>query len=210
MADTDTLIAFAIATLIFAYMPGPALVYATAQTIARGRRGGLMAALGIHAGGYVHVITATAGLGFLLAQVPALYLTIKLAGAIYLVWLGFRMIAGPEAQHDKSAAANNEPRRAFVQSILVEVLNPKTALFFVAFLPQFADPAGALPVWVQLFILGVAVNIAFSSADIVAVTLAHRLVNRLKASQRGQRLARWVGGTVLAGLGVRLGLENAG
>ena len=92
MADLDTLLAFMVATMIFAYMPGPALLYATAQTIARGRKGGLMAAFGIHLGGYVHVIAAALGLGFLLSQVPTAYLIIKFAGAAYLVWLGFRMI----------------------------------------------------------------------------------------------------------------------
>lgn len=89
MADADTLMAFFLATAIFAYMPGPALIYATAQTIARGRRGGLMAAFGIHLGGYFHVVAATLGLGFLLSQVPVAYLVIKFAGAAYLVWLGF-------------------------------------------------------------------------------------------------------------------------
>ncbi len=207
MADLDTLAAFMVATMIFAYMPGPALLYATAQTIARGRRGGLLAALGIHLGGYVHVIAAALGLGFLLTEVPTVYMIVKLAGAAYLVWLGFRMIVQRvEEESDRPAA--RDPRRTLTQSVLVEVLNPKTAIFFIAFLPQFVDAGGSLPAWVQFLVLGTVVNLAFSSADLVAVALAHRVAERIRQSLRGQRIARWIGGSVLAGLGVRLGLEG--
>lgn len=209
MADLDTLAAFMVATMIFAYMPGPALLYATAQTIARGRRGGLMAALGIHLGGYVHVIAAALGLGFLLSEVPTAYMIVKLAGAAYLVWLGFRMII-QRVEADSSQTAPSNPRRTFAQSILVEVLNPKTAIFFIAFLPQFVDPAAGLPAWLQFLVLGTIVNLAFSSADLAAVALAHRIVGRVRQSLRGQRIAHWIGGSILAGLGLRLGLEGSG
>ena len=150
MADADTLMAFFLATAIFAYMPGPALIYATAQTIARGRRGGLMAAFGIHLGGYFHVVAATLGLGFLLSQVPVAYLVIKFAGAAYLVWLGFRMIVQRVDETAREPVASRRGR-TFIQSVLVEVLNPKTAIFFIAFLPQFVDPAAAFPAWLQFF-----------------------------------------------------------
>lgn len=209
MADLDTLIAFFVATAIFAYMPGPALLYATAQTIARGRKGGLMAAFGIHLGGYVHVVAAALGLGFLLSQVPTAYMIIKLVGAAYLVWLGFRMVT-QRADEDNSQTAVPDRRRTFMQSMLVEVLNPKTAIFFIAFLPQFVDPVAALPAWLQFLILGTIVNVVFSSADLVAVAVAHKIVGRIKQSQTGQRMARWIGGSILAGLGLRLGLEGGG
>jgi threonine/homoserine/homoserine lactone efflux protein len=93
--------------------------------------------------------------------------------------------------------------------VLVEVLNPKTAIFFIAFLPQFVDPAAAFPAWLQFLILGTVVNLVFSSADLVAVSLAHRIVGRISQSLTGQRIARWIGGSVLAGLGLRLGLESS-
>ena len=160
MADADTLMAFFLATAIFAYMPGPALIYATAQTIARGRRGGLMAAFGIHLGGYFHVVAATLGLGFLLSQVPVAYLVIKFAGAAYLVWLGFRMIVQRVDETAREPVASRRGR-TFIQSVLVEVLNPKTAIFFIAFLPQFVDPAAAFPAWLQFLILGAIVNLVF-------------------------------------------------
>lgn len=168
-----------------------------------------MAALGIHLGGYVHVVAAALGLGFLLSQVPSVYMIIKLAGAGYLVWLGFRMIfQGAESSGPELAVSR--PRRTFLQSMLVEILNPKTAVFFIAFLPQFVDPAATLPAWLQFLILGTIVNVGFSSADLVAVALAHSIVGRIRQSGAGQRIARWVGGSILAGLGVRLGLEGSG
>jgi threonine/homoserine/homoserine lactone efflux protein len=210
MPGLDTLIAFALATAVFAYMPGPAMLYAAAQTLARGRRAGWMAALGIHVGGYVHVVAAAAGLAVLFAAVPPLYLMLKLAGAAYLIWLGAGLIlsrAGVQAVSPQIAALG--PRRAFGESITVEVLNPKTALFYLAFLPQFTDPAAALPIWAQLLILGTVVNVMFSSADVAVVLLADRLSAGLRASDRAARLIRRLGGGILVALGVNLALSRA-
>jgi len=208
MPSTELLLAFAAATLIFAYMPGPAMLYAAAQTLAKGRRGGLMAALGIHIGCYVHVIAAVFGLAALMALVPALYTALKVVGALYLVWLGIAMIRGARGENPEVTISSRSPRRAFVDSMLVEILNPKTAIFFVAFLPQFVDPAAALPVWTQLLILGTIVNIAFSSADIVVILAAAAAMARLKASRMTQAALRWIGGTILIGLGAKLALDR--
>ena len=208
MPSTELLIAFAAATLIFAYMPGPAMLYAAAQTLAKGRRGGLMAALGIHIGCYVHVLAAVFGLAALMALVPALYTALKVVGALYLVWLGIAMIRGARSENPEVTISSRSPRRAFVDSMLVEILNPKTAIFFVAFLPQFVDPAATLPVWAQLLILGTIVNIAFSSADIVVILAAAAAMARLKASRMTQAVLRWVGGTILVGLGAKLALDR--
>ena len=208
MPSTELLIAFAAATLIFAYMPGPAMLYAAAQTLAKGRRGGLMAALGIHIGCYVHVLAAVFGLAALMALVPALYTALKVVGALYLVWLGIAMIRGARSENPEVTISSRSPRRAFVDSMLVEILNPKTAIFFVAFLPQFIDPAATLPVWAQLLILGTIVNIAFSSADIVVILAAAAAMARLKASRMTQAVLRWVGGTILVGLGAKLALDR--
>lgn len=210
MPSWEILTAFAAATAIFAYMPGPAMLYAAAQTMARGRRGGLMAALGIHCGGYVHVMAAVFGLAALFELVPPLYVALKLCGALYLVWLGIALIRRPAA----AAAADVVPKpaggkRAFAESIVIEVLNPKAAVFFLAFLPQFVDPAAAFPLWLQFLILGTVVNIAFSSADLLTVLLADRAMRHLKNSQRIQQVMRWCGGMILIGLGLRLATSKA-
>jgi threonine/homoserine/homoserine lactone efflux protein len=208
MPSLDILLAFAAATLVFAYMPGPAMLYTAAQTLARGRRGGLMAAFGIHCGGYAHVLAATLGLAALFQLVPALYMIVKLLGALYLIWLGIAMIRTRLDGAPLSVAGTNiaarAPWRAFADSVAVEILNPKAALFFVAFLPQFVDPQAVLPLWLQFLVLGTIVNIAFSSADLVAVMLAAALMTRLKRSNRAQRVLRWLGGSVLVGLGVHM------
>ena len=210
MPSTELLIAFFVTTAIFAYIPGPAMLYAAAQTIARGRWSGLMATLGIHLGCYVHVMAAAAGLSVLFHAVPVLYLVVKLAGAAYLVWLGISMLrAKAEGGHAAlPALAAKSGRRAFLESITVEVLNPKTALFFLAFLPQFIDASAGLPVWAQFLILGTIVNLIFSSADLVCVMLAGVLVARLKRSSGAQRLMRRAGGTLLVGLGAHLALQR--
>jgi threonine/homoserine/homoserine lactone efflux protein len=210
MASTEILLAFLVTTAVFAYMPGPAMLYATAQTLARGRLAGLMATLGIHIGGYVHVLAAAAGLSVLFHAVPPLYLAVKIAGALYLAWLGLMLIrnAGRPAEGEAPAARTSSARKAFLESVTVEVLNPKTAVFFLAFLPQFVDPGAAFPVWAQFLILGTAVNAMFSSADLACVVFAASLRSRLARSGRAQRLARRTGGAILIGLGAHLALQR--
>ncbi len=208
MPSHELLLAFFVTTAVFAYIPGPAMLYATAQTIARGRAAGLMASLGIHLGCYAHVIAAAAGLSFVFHAVPALYLAIKLAGAAYLVWLGIQMLRRvPETAGALPPA--DAGKRAFMESVLVEVLNPKTAIFFIAFLPQFVDPAAAFPVWLQFLILGSVVNLMFSSADIVCVFFASAIAGKLRQSDRAQTIMRRAGGAILIGLGLRLAADRS-
>lgn len=206
MAPLDTLVAFVAAAAVFAFMPGPAMLYAAARTLAGGRRAGLRAALGIHAGGYVHVLAAAAGLAALFHAVPVVYAAVKLAGAAYLLWLGIALWRGAA---EGGAALAPAPAAAFRQSVLVEVLNPKTALFYLAFLPQFADPAAALPVWGQLLVLGVVVNLMFSAADLVAVGFAASVARGVAARPGLVAWVRRAGGALLVGLGLRLAADRA-
>lgn len=192
---------FAVATLAFACMPGPAILYMTSQTLAHGRRAGLHAALGIHLGCYVHIFAASAGLAALLHHAPNLYLVLKLAGAAYLIWLGGSMIFGRRrSEHGEGIETRPKVLR---DSMVVEILNPKTALFFLTFLPQFVDPAASLPVGLQFFILGMIVNLVFSTADVLAVLFASLLLGAL-GQGRGQRVMPRVCGSILVGLGVML------
>lgn len=209
MPPIEVLIAFFATTAVFAYIPGPAMLYAAAQTMARGRAAGLMASLGIHIGCYVHVFAAAAGLSAVFHAVPTLYVVVKLAGALYLVWLGIRLFrTKPRTDFELPAVEGKSARRAFFESVAVEVLNPKTAIFFVAFLPQFVDATAAFPVWLQFVILGTLVNLMFSSADVVCVLLAGLVLGRLKQSNRAQKLMQRAGGTVLVGLGAHVALQR--
>jgi threonine/homoserine/homoserine lactone efflux protein len=209
MPSTELWLTFLAATAVFAYMPGPAMLYTAARTVSAGRSAGLMACLGIHLGGYAHVIAAAAGLSVLFHAIPVLYTVVKLAGAAYLVWLGVRLLR----QADQPVVGlrrieAKSPRRALLESVAVEVLNPKTALFFLAFLPQFTDPSALLPISAQLLLFGTIVNVVFSSADLVCVVLAGTVVERLRRSRRAQRVARGAGATILIGLGVNLALQR--
>lgn len=209
MPGIDILIAFLLATAVFAYLPGPAMLYATARTLAGGRRAGWQAALGIHLGGYAHVAAAALGLAVLFQAVPALYAVLKIAGAVYLIYLGLRMVLSREPRPSVPKIAPEYDRRAFWQSVLVEVLNPKTALFYLAFLPQFTDPAAVLPIWAQLFVLGTIVNAMFSSADVVCVLLAGKIIAILRGSAQVSRVAKRIGGGLLVALGVNLAMSRA-
>ncbi|MCD2174121.1 LysE family translocator [Rhizobium sp. C4] len=210
MPAIDILIAFVLTTAAFAFIPGPAMLYAAARTMAGGRKAGLMAVLGIHIGAYAHILAAAAGLSVLFHAVPVLYAAVKLAGAAYLVWLGISLFRAKEVlQGDLKPKTEKTARKAFLQSIGVEVLNPKTAIFFMAFLPQFIDSAAQFPIWMQLAILGVIVNVIFTLADIVCVLLAGLIVSRLKQSSTAQRLVQRTGGVVLVGLGTHLALQKS-
>ena len=206
MPSFDILIAFATATAIFAYMPGPALLYTAAQTIARGRSAGFFAAFGIHIGCYVHVIAAALGLSAVFELVPAAYTAVKIAGAIYLIWLGISIIRSGKSDQDLPEVSKKTNIRAFFESATVEILNPKVAIFFIAFLPQFVDPAAALPLWAQFLILGTIVNLSFSSADIICVLLASKVMKLVGQSNKVERTSRWLGGSLLIVLGAKLAL----
>jgi len=213
MPGFDSLIPFFIATAIFAFMPGPAILYTAAQTVARGRRAGFMAALGIHLGCYMHVIAAALGLSAIFTHVPLAYTLVKLAGAAYLVWLGIKMIRqklSPEDMaHDQEMIGQaKSARRAFFESMTVEILNPKVAIFFIAFLPQFVDGQAGWPVWAQFIALGAFVNICFSSADVMVIFAADKVAKSMRGVGRKLDLPNKLAGLAIIGLGARLALTD--
>jgi threonine/homoserine/homoserine lactone efflux protein len=209
MPSFELLFAFVVATSVFAYMPGPAMLYTAAQTMARGRKAGWLAALGIHIGGYAHVAAAALGLAILFEAVPILYTVLKFAGAAYLVWLGVKLFFSQENITTSVLEVDaKSPKRAFWESVTVEVLNPKTAIFYVAFLPQFTDLSATFPIWLQLFILGTIVNFMFSSADVIAVVLADKVTSALRRSAAAARIVRRIGGSILVALGVNVAVAR--
>ena len=208
MPSIEILIAFATAAAVFAYMPGPAMLYTAAQTLARGRSAGFFAAFGIHIGCYVHVAAAALGLSAIFELVPLLFTIVKISGALYLIWLGISIIRSKNRENDLPEINKKSSGRAFIESAIVEILNPKVAIFFIAFLPQFVDPAASLPLWVQFLILGTIVNLMFSSADIICVLLASQIVKSLGKSQRIEKITRWFGGSLLILLGAKLALSQ--
>jgi threonine/homoserine/homoserine lactone efflux protein len=199
--DPSTLALFCVASLALAVVPGPAVLYIVAQSVDQGRFAGFVSALGIGAGGLVHVLAATIGLSSLLASSATAFTIVKYAGAAYLVFLGIRRLLTRETAENDIARAPRSRRRLFVDGVVVNVLNPKTALFFIAFLPQFVDPdAGAATL--QIFALGlIFVVIALASDSLWALT-AGTLGGWLKQSQAYFAVRRWVTGTVFVALGL--------
>lgn len=206
MISLELFITFLITTIIFAYIPGPAMLYTAAQTLSRGRKSGLMAAFGIFLGGCFHIIAASLGLTTIFQIIPKLYDIIKILGALYLVCLGIKLIRSTS----KPAIQQNfeDGQLSLKQSILVEVLNPKTAIFYIAFLPQFINTSLDFPVWFQFIILGLIVNLIFVSADVVCVFLANYISQKLNKTQKSQKSMSVMGGLIFMGLGVFLGIKN--
>ncbi len=205
MPSLELLAAFLIATTVFAYMPGPGMFYAAAQTLAGGRKAGWFAAIGMQIGGFVHVLAATFGLALVFVAVPMLYFALKIAGAAYLVWLGVKLLLDLESQSQPFENFQAKaPKRAFWESVTVEVLNPKTAIFFIAFLPQFTDPTASFPIWVQLLFLGTFANLFFFSADILFVALADKIISLFKRSAGVGLLTKRLSGCLFIALGLNV------
>ncbi len=191
---------FLAASALLAVTPGPGIFYVAARTLSGGRREGLLSIAGTAVGGLVHVCAGAVGVSALLMASAQAFTVLKFAGALYLVWLGIKTIRESGAEE---ALSSTPSRRAFRDGVAVEAFNPKTAMFFLAFIPQFIDPAHSVAL--QFAALGV-VSVAFNCLADIAVALA---ATRMRARFLGPDLLRWtkrVSGAVMCGLGVSLAL----
>ena len=199
--NTSTLALFCAASLALAVVPGPAVLYIVAQSVDQGRLAGVVSALGIGVGGLVHVVAATIGLSSLLASSATAFTIVKWAGAAYLVVLGIRRMLTREVVENDLARVPRSRRRLFRDGVVVNVLNPKTALFFVAFLPQFVDPdAAAAPL--QILALGLVFVLIALSSDSLWALAAGTAGAWLKRSPWYLGFKRWVTGSVFVVLGL--------
>jgi threonine/homoserine/homoserine lactone efflux protein len=191
---------FSLAALALIVVPGPAVLYIVAQSIDGGRTAGLLSALGVAVGGLVHATAAAIGLSALLLSSATAFTVVKLAGAAYLIGLGLYTLLVRKEDAAEAVRRERRLRRSFVQGVVVNVLNPKTALFFIAFLPQFVDrDAGSVAA--QLLVLGlVFVGLAVVSDSVWALA-AGTAASRLRASPRFLAARRYVSGSVFVGLG---------
>ena len=139
MPNTSTLARFSVASLALLIVPGPAVLYIVTRSIDQGRTAGIVSTLGIHVGTLVHIAAAALGLSALVVSSALAFNTIKYLGAAYLIWLGVGKLLGRDDDVNESEVKTQRLSRIFYQGILVNILNPKTALFFLAFLPQFVD-----------------------------------------------------------------------
>ncbi|YCO00516.1 LysE family translocator [Vibrio sp. VNB-15] len=196
MIESTELTTFFAITLLYAFMPGPAMLYSVAQTLSGGRRSGFTAVLGLHVGGYVHILLVVLGVSAIFVSNPFLFKVVQTLGALYLIWLGFERIY---LSYAISSNANQietvvSRSRTFVDSMVVDILNPKAALFYLAFLPQFTNPDSSIAVWLQMLLLGIATNIMFSSADFLSVIVSDRLQKTVSEKKWWLDFAfRWAG-----------------
>lgn len=205
MFDTHHFLLFFAAALVLAITPGPGIFYVLARSLAGGRREGIHSSFGTLVGGLFHVLAAALGVSALLAASAVAFHTVKFAGAAYLVWLGIRMIRTRNAEMTVSAL---QPLQgAFRQGILTEVLNPKTALFFLSFIPQFIAPERS-HVFLQFMVLGAFSVILNTAADLLVVVLAAPLERKLKSSVRFRRGQRVASGLGMIGLGAYVALAD--
>jgi threonine/homoserine/homoserine lactone efflux protein len=209
MIESSTLALFLTAAVLLAVAPGPGMLYVLARSLAGGRREGVLSSLGTLVGGMVHVLAAAAGVSVVLAKSAVAFATVKYAGAAYLCFLGIRMIV--DARKDTGSLpreAGVPARNPFWQGIATEVLNPKTALFFLSFIPQFVDRQSGHVFW-QFLMLGTASVTLNTSADLVVTMFAGPLGNRIRSSVRFRRTQRTATGAIMIGLGTYLAASKA-
>jgi threonine/homoserine/homoserine lactone efflux protein len=205
---------FLLATLALNLTPGPDMLYVIARSVGQGRRAGVMSALGIGGGTLVHMAALALGLSTLLLSVPVAYDAVKYVGAAYLAYLGVRTVLSrgamldeskDEVEVDRTLARNQEVnyRAIFRQGVKTNVLNPKVALFFIAFIPQFVDPANG-PIGWQVLLLGLIFNTSGTLVNSGVALIAGLFGDRLRTSRRVSTVQRWFTGTVFVGLAARL------
>lgn len=199
-------IAFLVAAVVLAITPGPGIAYVVARTVAGGRFEGLASCIGTGIGGLLHVLAAALGLSLLVAESAMAFGMLKYLGAAYLVYLGVRMLRRKDATFVLPGVAAQGAARALREGILVEALNVKTALFFLAFLPQFVAPA--LPLAPQLVVLGSICVVLNTLVDVAAVFAAQRLLSSGPARAARARLLTCASGVTMLGFGAFLALAR--
>jgi threonine/homoserine/homoserine lactone efflux protein len=198
--DPSHLLLFVGAALLLLVVPGPAVLYVVTQSVSHGRRAGIASVAGITTGTLVHIAAATVGLSALLASSAVAFDVVKYLGAAYLIVIGVRRLAGLERAQEERAGGPRNLGRLYRQGIVVNTLNPKTALFFLAFLPQFVDPSRGVA-WVQVLLLGLLFATLGFLSDGTWALVAGTLGERLRRSRRFPAVQRYVSGSVFVGLG---------
>ena len=207
MPAPTTLALFMVAALGLFIIPGPAVLYVVTRSVDQGRKAGLISVLGIGTGTLFHVAAAALGISVLLVASALALTVLKYVGAAYLIYLGLRTLLKRENSQEVDAAQPRKLSRVFFQGVIVNIFNPKTALFFFAFLPQFVDPARGSVALQVLFLGGLFVMLGMCSDSIYAI-LAGTAGQWLKGNTRFRRIQRYFTGYMYIGLGIAAALVN--
>ncbi len=204
MSDANSLLLFMIATVTLNVTPGPDMLYVIARSVGQGRAAGIASALGIAAGCFVHLLAVTLGLASLMIAIPTAYEIVKFTGAAYLIYLGVRTFTSRRQKNSAKSIEEARLRTIFAQGIVTNVLNPKVALFFLAFLPQFVHRENNVAA--QIIFLGVLFNTSGTLVNIIVALVASYMGIQFKTRIRNSSIFRWLTGGIFIGLGVRLAL----
>ncbi len=207
LPDAQTLAVFLAATLMLNFTPGPDMLYVIANSVGRGQKAGVVSALGIGGGSIVHTLAAAVGLSALLMSSALAYDAIRYGGAAYLLYLGFKTITGKGASIPTQRLKEERLLRIFRQGVATNVLNPKVALFFLAFIPQFVDPARGSVV-LQFLLLGTLFNCSGTLVNTGVALAAGFVGDRLSGSAGFSRAQQWFTGSVFMALGARIALAG--
>lgn len=199
MPDPSTLAVFAAASLALVAVPGPSVLYIVGTSIAQGRRAGVASMLGVQAGAVIHVFAAAVGVSAILASSAEAFTVVKFAGAAYLVWLGVQRLRHA-GEVDPAARPPRSHAHLFRQGVVVNLLNPKVAMFFLAFLPQFIDPEAGSP-GLQIIELGLVFVLIAMISDSAYALLAGAAAERLSGTFTARRRLDRISGGVMIGLG---------
>jgi threonine/homoserine/homoserine lactone efflux protein len=206
MPDIATFALYLSAAFVLAITPGPGIFYVLTRSLKGGRREGYASAFGTAVGGLFHVVAAALGLSAILATSAIAFNIVKYVGAAYLIYLGIRTLLSKDEALDVESATHSKNNRAFYQGIVTEVLNPKTALFFLAFIPQFINPASA--VVPQVMLLGCISVFLNTSVDVVVATMAGPIGSQLKRRAGLRKAQRMFSGGSLIALGTYVALSS--
>jgi threonine/homoserine/homoserine lactone efflux protein len=205
--NSETIYVFAIACAGLVLLPGPALIFIVTRGVVHGHRGGLISTLGVETGNVMQVLAATAGLAAIVASSAQAFSVVKYLGAAYLVFLGIRALLGRGDTAELGAPRRRSHRRLYLDGVIVGALNPKLALFLLAFLPQFIDPAVG-PIWLQTLVLGLIFNVTATIGDSLFALAAAGAGGRIRTWLESRRLAQ-ASGVIYLGLGAVAALSHA-
>ncbi len=208
MLDSTRIYLFLTAAVLLAIAPGPGMLYVLARSLAGGKREGVLSAIGTFLGGMVHVFAAALGISMVLARSAIAFETVKYCGAAYLCVLGIRMILDACRPEGKPIMVEPPARNPLWQGIATEVLNPKTALFFLSFIPQFVNRGGS-HLFLQFVLLGTISVSLNTTADLLVIAMAEPLGNRIRSSAKFRRRQRTTTGAIMIGLGTYLALSES-
>ena len=206
MPDKAAFLTFLVAAFMLNIAPGPDMLYVIGRSVGQGRKAGIVSALGVFVGCWAHILAAAFGIAALLASSPVAFNVVRYAGAAYLIYLGVKLLA----QKTDLTSRQLEPENLisiFRQGVITNVLNPKVAMFFLAFLPQFVDARRGSVVW-QIIFLGLIFNVGGTLVNLAVACAGGTLGELLRRNQHIARMQRWFTGLIFIGLGLRLAWQR--